>query len=42
MRHAACMRLLAVLSLLWAAAVLAQDPAGEGAAETPAEGVCWL
>jgi hypothetical protein len=32
------MQLSAVLPLLWAAAVLAQDPAGQGAAETPGEG----
>ncbi|WIA35135.1 hypothetical protein OEZ86_003614 [Tetradesmus obliquus] len=37
MQSAGFLKFLAVAQLLWAAAVLAQDPAGQGAAEAPAE-----
>lgn len=38
MQSAGFLKFLAFAQLLWAAAVLAQDPAGQGAAETPGEG----
>lgn len=37
MQSAGFLKFLAFAQLLWAAAVLAQDPAGQGAAETPGE-----